>query len=129
MNLLNFSNLDVKLFKAFMDILKKLKHVRVYNVMLEDGYGVKEHKIVAPNGQYAIAQYSTDPIKASVQYMGWGEVQIDSSSQNHNIFTFWVHINGEYIEIKNGTWEFSYIMQMCCQDLIEKQRSYDNQYN
>ena len=56
MNLLNFSNLDVKLFKTFMDILKKLKRVRVYNVMLEDGYGVKEHKIVAPNGQYAIAQ-------------------------------------------------------------------------
>ena len=111
MNLLNFSNLDVKLLKTFMDILKKLKRVRVYNVMLEDGYGVKEHKIVAPNGQYAIAQYSTDPIKASVQYMGWGEVQIDSSSYNHNIFTFWVHINGEYIEIKNGTWEFNYIMQ------------------
>ena len=80
MNLLNFSNLDVKLFKTFMDILKKLKRVRVYNVMLEDGYGVKEHKLVAPNGQYAIAQYSTDTIKASVQYMGWGEVQIDSSS-------------------------------------------------
>ena len=129
MNLLNFSNLDVKLLKNFMDILKKLKRVRVYNVMLEDGYGVKEHKIVAPNGQYAIAQYSTDPIKASVQYMGWGEVQIDSISQNHNIFTFWVHINGGYIEIKNGTWEFNYIMQMCGQYLIEKQRSYDNQYN
>ena len=56
MNLLNFSNLDVKLLKTFMDILKKLKRVRVYNVMLEDGYGVKEHKTVAPNGQYAIAQ-------------------------------------------------------------------------
>jgi hypothetical protein len=46
MNLLNFSNLDVKLFKTFMDILKKLKRVRVYNVMLEDGYGVKERKSV-----------------------------------------------------------------------------------
>ena len=80
MNLLNFSNLDVKLLKTFMDILKKLKRVRVYNVMLEDGYRVKERKIVAPNGQYAIAQYSTDTIKASVQYMGWCEVQIDSSS-------------------------------------------------
>lgn len=46
MNLLNFSNLDVKLFKTFMDILKKLKRVRVYNVMLKDGYGVKERKSV-----------------------------------------------------------------------------------
>ena len=36
---------------------------------------------------------------------------------------------GFTIEIKNGTWEFNYIMQMCCQDLIEKQRSYDNQSN
>ena len=40
-----------------------------------------------------------------------------------------VNLKSSDIEIKNGTWEFNYIMQMCGQYLIEKQRSYDNQYN